>query len=118
MFEPEISQIARNRAAGDMNARRRHMTGDYVPLAPDDVRTGDIPLDIPDSDGEWDEVEKSVTAALQLTVLELVALLKERFKAEQDSLVAEAHKVFHGDNDWMVDYMEVQVSDEENEEDE
>ena len=39
IFQPEISQIARNRAAGDMNARRRHMTGegDYVPLAPDDV---------------------------------------------------------------------------------
>ena len=53
IFQPEISQIARNRAAGDMNARRRHMTGegDYVPLAPDDMQTGDIPLDIINGDG-------------------------------------------------------------------
>ena len=87
VFQPEISQIVRNRAAGNMNASRRHMTGDgdYVPLAPDDVQTGDIPLDICDGDGEWNEVEESVTAALQSTVQELVTLLKERFRPEQNN---------------------------------
>ena len=82
-----------------MNARRRHMTGerqgDYFSLAPDDVQTGDIPLDIP-LDGEWNEMEESVTAVLQSTVQEVGTVLKERFRVEENSLVAEAYRVFHG----------------------